>query len=126
MMRRILIVDDEPNFANMVKLNLEATGHYEVLTENSGTRALRTALRYRPDLVLLDVIMPDREGPDVMHQFRLDQYAKHIPIVFLTATITKEEVMAHSGFIGGHAFLAKPGSVRELVDCIEGQLSAMN
>jgi DNA-binding response OmpR family regulator len=122
-MRRILIVDDEPNFANMVKLNLEATGYYEVRTENSGSQALRTALRYRPDLVLLDVIMPDKEGPEVMFQFKRDQEAKNIPIVFLTATITREEVSAQNGVIGGHAFVAKPGSIRELVDCIEKQLS---
>ena len=122
-MRRILVVDDEPNFTNLIKLNLEATGHYEVRTENRGAHALRTALRYHPDLVLLDVIMPDKEGPDVMFQFKSDQYAKNIPIVFLTATVTKEEVSAHNGMIGGHNFLAKPGSISEMINCIENLLS---
>ena len=88
-MKRILVVDDEPNFANLLKMNLEATGDYEVCTENRGARALRTALRYRPDVVLLDVIMPDKEGPDVMFQFKSDKQTQNIPIVFLTATVTK-------------------------------------
>lgn len=65
-MRRILVVDDELNFANMIKFNLEATGEYDVQIESQGTQALMTALRYHPDLVLLDVIMPDKEGPEVM------------------------------------------------------------
>ena len=125
-MRRILVVDDEPNFANMVKFNLEATGSYEVRVESSGSRALMTALRYQPDLVLLDVIMPDKEGPEVMFQFRLSNETRHIPIVFLTATVTKQEVDAQDGMIGGHAFLAKPGSVSELVNCIERHLAIMN
>ena len=125
-MTRILVIDDEPNFANMVKLNLEATGYYEVYTENSGSNALATALRYRPDLVLLDVILPDKEGPEVMFEFKKDAQAKNIPIVFLTATVTKDEVIAQEGIIGGHAFLAKPGSIKELVACIEKQLGAFN
>ena len=122
-MRKILVVDDEPNFASMVKLNLEATGSYIVCTENSGTQALSTALQYRPDLILLDVILPDIEGPEILFQFKSNELAKRIPIVFLTAMVTKEEVMAHDGMIGGHAFLAKPGSIRELVECIEKQFS---
>ena len=125
-MTRILVIDDEPNFANMVKLNLEATGYYEVYTENSGSNALAMALRYRPDLVLLDVILPDKEGPEVMFEFKKDAQAKNIPIVFLTATVTKDEVIAQEGIIGGHAFLAKPGSIKELVACIEKQLGAFN
>jgi DNA-binding response OmpR family regulator len=125
-MRRILVVDDELNFANMVKLNLEATGDYDVQIENRGAEALMTALRYQPDLVLLDVILPDKEGPEVMFQFKSDDWAKNVPIVFLTATVTKEEVSAHGGVIGGHRFLAKPGSVKELVECIEKQLATQD
>lgn len=125
-MRRILVVDDELNFANMIKLNLEATGDYDVQIENQGAQALMTALRYHPDLVLLDVIMPDKEGPEVMFQFRGNEQVRNIPIIFLTATVTKEEVVAHDGIIGGHSFLAKPGSIKELVQCIEKQLSCQN
>ena len=54
-----------------------------------------------------------------MFQFQSSSEAKNIPIVFLTATVTKEEVSAQNGVIGGHRFLAKPGSVQELVECIQ-------
>lgn len=121
--KKILIVDDEKNFTRMVKLNLEATGQYDVMIENDAKSVLKTAQEYMPDLVLLDVIMPDIEGPDVLCQLRQHETFRHTPVVFLTATVTKEEVNSQEGFIGGHVFLAKPGSVSELVTCIERQLA---
>ena len=126
MAKAVLVVDDEPNFANMIKLNLEATGYYQVQTEHRGSQALNTALHYHPDLILLDVIMPDKEGPEVMFQFKSQDQVKNIPIIFLTATVTKEEVVAQEGQIGGHPFVAKPGSIRELVECIEKQFENTN
>ncbi|MDP2654299.1 MAG: response regulator [Candidatus Omnitrophota bacterium] len=123
-MRRILIVDDEPSFTSIVKLNLEATGQYEVFMENRGSQALMTAVECKPDLVLLDVIMPDMEGPEVLYEFRNDERVRNIPVVFLTATVTPKEAHADNGVIGGRVFLAKPGTIGELVDCIEKYLPA--
>lgn len=122
--RKILIIDDEPDFTQMVKLNLEATGNYEVIREHEGMRAVATALVYKPDLILLDVIMPDIEGPEVAFQIRRNQILNTTPIVFLTATITKEEVKTERGVVGGNTFLAKPGTVQELVECIERKITA--
>lgn len=121
--KRILIVDDELNFTEMVKLNLEASGLYDVYVENRGAQALSAVLATKPDLVLLDVIMPDREGPDVVQQIRQNEKVRHTPVVFLTATVTEEEVKAQQGHIGGHAFLAKPGTIRELIACIEREIA---
>src|SRR5919109_851520 len=67
---RILIVDDEPAFTRLVKLALEQDGYYEVQEENHGRHALAAALEFRPDLVLLDVIMPDMGGAEVAAGFR--------------------------------------------------------
>jgi len=120
--RKILIIDDEPSFTNMVKLNLESSGRYEVAVENKGSEGLNTALEYRPDLILLDVIMPDKEGPDVLRQIRNNEVIGRTPIVFLTATITKDEVESENGSIGGHLFLAKPGTIQDLIECIESEL----
>lgn len=120
--KRILIIDDEQGFTEMVKLNLEATGNYLVRTENRGANALAAALIYKPDLILLDIIMPDTEGPDICNQFRQHIKLEDIPVIFLTATVRKDEVDAHQGKIGGHAFLAKPSSFEELVKCIEAHL----
>ena len=121
--KKILIVDDEISFTDMVKLNLEASGHYTVIVESRGTQALSTALVHKPHLILLDVIMPDKEGPDVVQELRRHERVRNIPVVFLTATVTEEEVKAQQGNIGGHTFLAKPGTVRELVACIEREIA---
>ena len=117
--QRILIIDDEPAFTEMVKLNLEATGRYIVKTENSGSRALATARQFKPHLILLDVIMPDIEGPDICSKLKSQPELQSIPIVFLTATIRKDELDMPAETIGGHAFLAKPSSSLDLIQCIE-------
>ena len=121
--RKILVVDDEEGFTDMVKLTLEATGRFEVRIENQGAEALNAALQYKPDLILLDVIMPDLEGPDVLVELKSHKNAKDIPVVFLTATVRKDEVDAQGGGdIAGHAFLAKPSTLDELVTCINRHL----
>ena len=121
--RRVLIIDDEPGFTEMVKLNLEATGQFEVRIENQASEAVVTALSYLPELILLDVIMPEIEGPDILLEFKRHPQLKKIPVVFLTATVTKDEVDAEEGNIAGHVFVAKPSTVKELMDCINRQIA---
>ena len=120
--RKILLVDDEKSFTTMLKLNLEASGRYEVEVENSAVKALKTAMRFRPELILLDIIMPQKEGPDVAVDLKSVQGLNEIPIVFLTATITKQEAEEEGGRVGGHPFVAKPSSLAELMDSIETYL----
>ncbi len=116
--RKILVVDDEIGFANMVKLNLEATGNFEVQVETKGAAAAAAAKAFLPDLVFLDIIMPDISGSDVFAQFKEDLYLKTVPVVFLTAIVSSQEVSSNAGFIGGRPFLAKPVTTAQLVDCI--------
>ena len=66
--KRILIIDDEAGFTRMVKLNLEKTGQFEVREENKATYALAAAREFKPDLIILDVIMPTMDGGDVFNQ----------------------------------------------------------
>ncbi len=117
--KRILIVDDENSFAQMMKINLEETGNYEVKTENRAVRALAAAKAFRPDLILMDVIMPDLSGDIVASRIEEDPALKNIPIVFVTATIRKVEAASRGGVIGGHLFLSKPIRIEELIDSIE-------
>ena len=119
MKHKILIIDDEEDFAQMLKLNLEEQGEYEVVVENQAINALAKTLEYQPELIFLDIIMPDMEGPDVLNQIRRHDQIKDTPVVFLTATVRKEEVEAEGGMIGGHPFLAKPSTIEELIQCIE-------
>jgi CheY-like chemotaxis protein len=120
--KKILIVDDEKNFTDMLFLNLESTGKYDLKVENNPHFALQTALAFDPDLILLDVIMPDMEGPDVLQQFKSQELLQQIPVVFLTATVTREEVGAEGDIIGGHTFVAKPSSLYDLMKVIDRAL----
>ncbi len=122
--RKILVVDDERDFTQMLKYLLDDVCHnYETMVENDSSRAVMSALVFRPDVIFLDVIMPGIEGPDVLNQLQNNDELKGIPIVFLTATVTKQEVEAHNGMIGGHTFIAKPVSLGELIDCIDRNIS---
>jgi len=116
--KRILIVDDEVSFARMVKLNLEKTGAFEVRVENRAVGALAAAREFKPDLILLDVIMPNMDGGDVSKQLKRYPGLKDIPIVFLTATVSKRETGDAGLNSGGELFLAKPVSVESLIACI--------
>jgi len=120
--RKILIVDDERGFSEMVKLNLESTDKYEVKIEINSSNALMAAREYLPDLILLDVIMAKMEGPDVATAIREDPVLKETPTVFLTATVTQKEVDDGDGMIGGHPFIAKPSSLEILLATIKKNL----
>lgn len=119
---RILIVDDEAAFTRMVKLNLEKAGDFEVRIENRAAGALAAARDFRPDLILLDVIMPSMDGGDVQNQIKRDRSLRDTPIIFLTATVSKREAGAGGMNSGGELFLAKPVTVENLVACINERI----
>jgi len=116
--KRILIIDDEASFTRMVKLNLEKTGAFEVREENRATNAVASAREFKPDLILLDVIMPAMDGGDVAGQIRNDRHLKGTPIVFLTATVSQREAGEAGLNSGGALFLAKPVSLENLIHCL--------
>jgi CheY-like chemotaxis protein len=119
--RRILIVDNDKNTTHLVKILLEKTGRYVVFEENDSTRAHQTARNFRPDLIFLDVVMPDRDGGEIAAQIRADPELQYTPIIFLTALVTRAE--AESGLhIDGHPSLAKPINIEELINAIERSL----
>ena len=116
--KRILIIDDEAVFTRMVRLNLEKTGAFEVREENKATNAVASARDFKPDLILLDVIMPTMDGGDIAAQIRNDRHLKGTPIVFLTATVSAREAGPAGLNSGGDLFLAKPVSLENLIHCI--------
>ena len=120
--KKILVVDDEASLTRMLRKNLEATGKYEVKEENSGAQAYASAKQFQPDMILLDVMMPDMDGGAVAAQIQDDESLKHIPIVFLTAIVQKEEAEDTGSNIGGRTFLAKPVKLDDLITCIENKL----
>jgi two-component system, OmpR family, response regulator len=120
--KKILVVDDEPSMTRMLRRNLESTGKYEVRTENSGETGLATARVFRPDFILLDVMMPGLDGGEVAARLKDDQALAKIPVVFLTAIVQKEETSSTGSTIGGCEYLAKPVKTEDLVACIERHL----
>lgn len=117
--KKILIVDDEEHFGKMVKLNLEGTGRYAVRVETQGKQAFAAAKVFKPDLILLDVIMPDADGGEVAQQIKTDKDLNNTPIVFLTAIVKKNEIAYRDGSACGYPFIAKPVTVKELINRIE-------
>ena len=113
--KRIFIVDDEAGFTRLLKLTLEKTGNFQVLEENDGTNAWLQAREFKPDIIFLDIVMPKIDGGDVAQQIRSDPLLSQVPIVFLTAIVSRSETKQD---IGGFPFLAKPVSLEAIKHCI--------
>ena len=114
-MQRILIVEDEPDLARGLQFNLEARG-FGVLLAADGEDGFRKAVQDRPDLVLLDVMLPGRDGYDVCRALR--KAAPHLPIVMLTAKGQEEDIVLGLK-LGADDYVRKPFGVAELVARIE-------
>ena len=80
--RRILIVDNDPDTTHLVKVLLERTGHYLVLEENDATKARQSALNFRPDVILLDIVMPETDGGEVAARIQADPELQNMPIIW--------------------------------------------
>ncbi len=122
--KRILIVDDEVSLTRLMRIALEQTGKYEVRAENDATAVIAAALEFKPDMIVLDLIMPEQDGGDVAEALRMHPELKEIPIVFLSASVRKSEIDAHGGVLGGFPFLAKPTSAEAISAFIEKHLPA--
>jgi CheY-like chemotaxis protein len=117
--KRILVVDDQATNTRLLKLYLEQTNRYEVREENAPKAAVSAAESFQPHLILLDVMMPEVDGGELATRFRASPKLKDVPIVFLTAAVTKGEVEAGGGRIGGYPFLAKPIVLTEVTACMK-------
>jgi two-component system, OmpR family, phosphate regulon response regulator PhoB len=109
----ILVVEDEHDISEVLTFNLRQAG-YDVLTAARGREGLRLAREQRPDLVLLDLMLPDLPGTDICRQLKEDSATRRIPVVMVTAR--NEEIDRVVGFeLGADDYITKPFSVRELV-----------
>ncbi|MEO0323171.1 MAG: response regulator transcription factor [Myxococcota bacterium] len=120
---RILVVEDESDLAELVAFNLKQAGHV-VATAATGATALAEIRRQRPDLVVLDVMLPDITGLEVCRRLRRDESTSRLPVLMLTAK--GEEVDRVVGFeVGADDYVVKPFSPRELLLRIEAILRRM-
>ena len=119
---KILIVEDEPNIVTSLEFLMARHGH-EVRVAGDGDAALREAERFDPDLVLLDVMLPRRNGYEVCQALREDPHHAGTKILMLTAKGRDAERAKGLG-VGADAYVTKPFSTRELVECVEALLAA--
>jgi CheY-like chemotaxis protein len=114
--KRILAVDDEPHIAEMIKLYLERFGEYEVQTQSDPQRVMETARSFRPDVILLDVMMPEPDGSELAAFLHEDEQLAKVPIIFVTALASENR--APFG-VDRNRYLTKPINFDELIQRIE-------
>src|SRR3989338_9186423 len=119
--KKILVIDDERAITQLLKFALEKTGVYEIACENQAANALSAVRSARPDLLILDMNMPDTSGGEVSALIQSDPSFRNLPIIFLTGNVSDEEV--EQGLtVGGHPAMAKPINMEKLLTCIEKSL----
>ena len=115
--KKILMIDDDSNIVLMTKSRLEANG-YGVATAETGLEGLKLATQWKPDLVLLDMLMPAMEGADVCQNLKSNEATRHIPIIILTAS-TKKELQIKCLKAGALVVILKPFNPAELLALIQ-------
>lgn len=121
MVKRILIVDDEPDTVDLVKLVLETEG-YKTLVAYSGQEALDKIKIEQPDLVLLDIMMPQMDGWAVRKEILSNEEITDIPIVILTAKAQPIDKMIGLHVVGVTDYITKPFGRKELIDSVKRAL----
>lgn len=118
---KVLIVDDIISNVLLLKVLLN-NEKFQIVTAGNGTEALAQVKKEKPDLVLLDVMMPDISGFDVAKQMKADPEMSDIPIIFLTALNSTADIV--KGFqVGGNDFISKPFNKEELIIRVTHQIS---
>jgi len=115
---KVLIIDDNEELANLLKLNLEKTKRYRVYTANSGRKGIQVVQKKRPDVVVLDIMMPDMDGLEVLEQIKGEVKTYEIPVIMLTGMSNPDSwEKARENYAG--EYLVKPVSVERLMNTID-------
>jgi len=117
--KKILIIDNEPDLTNILKIALEALGDFRVHTENNPLLAVTAAKQFGPDLIVLDIKMPELDGADVAIQLKDDPGMSQTPIIFLTGAVSTPEIVRHGTKVGGLRFLPKTMRLDAMVACLK-------
>jgi CheY-like chemotaxis protein len=116
--KKILVVEDELTSQELIQFHLNNTGEYEVKILADGKQTLAAANAYSPDLILLDIIIPDTSGVDISRELASQANLKDIPVVFITSLVTEDEVASQDGIFYNRPCLAKPITKDKLLDCV--------
>lgn len=123
--KKILIVDDEPDALMMLEMRLSHAG-YTVLKAENGKAAITVARVEHPDLIVLDILLPDMNGEEVAEELKSNPKTRDIPVMFLTCLFTKKEESRDGHKVSGNVFFAKPYNPEELLVEIEKELVLRN
>jgi DNA-binding response OmpR family regulator len=118
---RILLVDDDPVIVRLLQINFRLEG-YDVDTASRGEQALEKVRAHRPDVVVLDVMMPGIDGWEVCRQLKETPGTKHVPVVFLSAR-AQDEDRQHGYALGVDEYVTKPFDPAHLVEIVRRSLS---
>ncbi len=113
-MKSILLVDDEKDILDSLGASLRRSG-YRVFAAATGQEGLDLAKKERPQLIVLDLILPDVDGSDVAARLLRDPETRDIPVIFLTCIMTKKEQETEGTQVGGHCVVAKPCRPEEIL-----------
>lgn len=119
--KKILIVDDDKDILMILEARLSKVG-YKVIKANSGIDAIAIAKSEHLDLIILDIVMPDKGGEEIAEELKNNPMTKNIPIMFLTCLYTKKEEMKQGHKIDGNVIFAKPYNPQELLKEINALL----
>lgn len=117
-MKRILTIDDEEDLTFFIKANLELTGEYEVTVARNGKEGIKAAIRNKPDLILLDIMMPHMDGYQVLDRLKKSRRTLSIPVIMLTAKGDDESKMKASSLYN-EDYIVKPIQIDSLIAKIE-------
>ncbi len=116
--KKILVIDDEGDLLELVGVRLKASG-YQVTTLNGGERVMQVAKSDKPDLILLDIVMPGKGGCDVCRELKADEATRDIPVIVFTAHYPEEEYLkVGSEDIGADDYILKPFEAQALLEKI--------
>ncbi|MBI5519576.1 MAG: response regulator [Desulfovibrio sp.] len=119
----VLVIDDDLSVCAAIKRGLEKTHQYIVHIASSGPEGVQTACERLPDVILLDMMMPQMTGAEVARMLRDNQQTADIPYIYLTGLLTRREAEAFCGVIDGERYLPKPANLDEIVAVIDSVLS---
>ncbi len=117
----ILIIDDEKDFCHFMRMNLESTNKYKIFISTNARSGIKTAIRKRPDLVLLDIMMPNISGFEVLQKLKENINTTSIPVIMLTA-LSDDESRAQAMSLYSQEYLVKPIEVDTLISKIDSIL----
>jgi CheY-like chemotaxis protein len=119
--KKVLIADDDREISDVIKNALEGSG-YQVFVANDGNEALELAKLHKPDVAILDILMPGLDGVRVASYIKLDTETRNTAVVLLTGYIDKENEKQVRENLRGVQFLSKPFTIQELFDVVSGAL----